>query len=133
MVSGIWFVYIFVVFFFFSSRRRHTRSLRDWSSDVCFSDLRNCVFGEPHLQRAHQRTCRIFDEMSEPVVRHRFAPVPQDDVGVVKTLAHPSATWCVRKTSLPAREDSRIARQASSVAVAHGPSWSGLRPLTTAL
>src|SRR6266496_1567792 len=22
--------------FFFSSRRRHTRSLRDWSSDVCF-------------------------------------------------------------------------------------------------
>src|SRR6266403_4853891 len=26
-------------FFFFSSRRRHTRSLRDWSSDVCSSDL----------------------------------------------------------------------------------------------
>src|SRR2546421_2532081 len=28
-----------VVFFFFSSRRRHTRSDRDWSSDVCSSDL----------------------------------------------------------------------------------------------
>src|SRR5215211_8447259 len=27
-------------FFFFSSRRRHTRSLCDWSSDVCSSDLR---------------------------------------------------------------------------------------------
>src|SRR5204863_5747424 len=26
---------------FFSSRRRHTRSLRDWSSDVCSSDLRD--------------------------------------------------------------------------------------------
>src|SRR6266403_3963623 len=25
--------------FFFSSRRRHTISLRDWSSDVCSSDL----------------------------------------------------------------------------------------------
>src|SRR5215472_14684825 len=25
-------------FFFFSSRRRHTRCLRDWSSDVCSSD-----------------------------------------------------------------------------------------------
>src|SRR5207247_4986538 len=25
--------------FFFSSRRRHTRSARDWSSDVCSSDL----------------------------------------------------------------------------------------------
>src|SRR5438874_13565476 len=28
------------MFFFFSSRRRHTRSLRDWSSDVCSSDLK---------------------------------------------------------------------------------------------
>src|SRR5437588_9497978 len=27
------------MFFFFSSRRRHTRSLCDWSSDVCSSDL----------------------------------------------------------------------------------------------
>src|ERR1039458_3390392 len=27
--------------FFFSSRRRHTRCLSDWSSDVCSSDLRN--------------------------------------------------------------------------------------------
>src|SRR5699024_11440096 len=26
-------------FVFFSSRRRHTRSKRDWSSDVCSSDL----------------------------------------------------------------------------------------------
>src|SRR5205814_6658522 len=29
-----------VLFFFFSSRRRHTRCLSDWSSDVCSSDLR---------------------------------------------------------------------------------------------
>src|SRR3712207_9088338 len=28
-----------VIFFFFSSRRRHTRYWRDWSSDVCSSDL----------------------------------------------------------------------------------------------
>src|SRR5260221_4517271 len=31
-------------FFFFSSRRRHTRSLCDWSSDVCSSDLVNFDF-----------------------------------------------------------------------------------------
>src|SRR5258707_9455012 len=30
---------ITVMFFFFSSRRRHTRYWRDWSSDVCSSDL----------------------------------------------------------------------------------------------
>src|SRR5687768_721217 len=29
------------LFFFFSSRRRHTRCSRDWSSDVCSSDLDN--------------------------------------------------------------------------------------------
>src|SRR5699024_11647223 len=32
-------VYRNLRFFFFSSRRRHTRSKRDWSSDVCSSDL----------------------------------------------------------------------------------------------
>src|SRR3712207_8930388 len=31
--------YIIIFFFFFSSRRRHTRYWRDWSSDVCSSDL----------------------------------------------------------------------------------------------
>src|SRR5215204_5263938 len=31
------------MFFFFSSRRRHTRSLCDWSSDVCSSDLPTAV------------------------------------------------------------------------------------------
>src|SRR2546421_4183269 len=36
-VRHAWFRVVF--FFFFSSRRRHTRSDRDWSSDVCSSDL----------------------------------------------------------------------------------------------
>src|SRR5690606_40331218 len=31
--------YVHVCLFFFSSRRRHTRFSRDWSSDVCSSDL----------------------------------------------------------------------------------------------
>src|SRR5205809_2716281 len=41
--------------FFFSSRRRHTRCSRDWSSDVCSSDLstlQNFLVGvECHLLR----------------------------------------------------------------------------------
>src|SRR6266496_6037310 len=37
--------------FFFSSRRRHTRSLRDWSSDVCSSDLpAGTVSGAPKVR-----------------------------------------------------------------------------------
>src|SRR5260221_10566428 len=35
--------------FFFSSRRRHTRSLCDWSSDVCSSDL---LRRQLHLKQA---------------------------------------------------------------------------------
>src|SRR5690606_40943148 len=37
--------------FFFSSRRRHTRFSRDWSSDVCSSDL--FVFWRP--SRVHEQ------------------------------------------------------------------------------
>src|SRR5207253_8199967 len=41
-----------IFFFFFSSRRRHTRWPRDWSSDVCSSDL-----GRNQPQRAPDRFC----------------------------------------------------------------------------
>src|SRR3712207_9207158 len=36
-----------VMLFFFSSRRRHTRYWRDWSSDVCSSDLAMVGCAEP--------------------------------------------------------------------------------------
>src|SRR5690606_42029058 len=39
------------ILFFFSSRRRHTRFSRDWSSDVCSSDLA----GVDRHRRAHAR------------------------------------------------------------------------------
>src|SRR5258707_10008086 len=34
-------------YFFFSSRRRHTRYWRDWSSDVCSSDLKTLTKYRP--------------------------------------------------------------------------------------
>src|SRR5256884_7218985 len=37
------------IYFFFSSRRRHTRCSRDWSSDVCSSDLIALVFSDHRL------------------------------------------------------------------------------------
>src|SRR5438034_6052734 len=42
MLISIYYVRVKIIcsiFFFFSSRRRHTSSLCDWSSDVCSSDL----------------------------------------------------------------------------------------------
>src|SRR5258707_11771523 len=38
-LQKVWLYETWVFFFFFSSRRRHTRYWRDWSSDVCSSDL----------------------------------------------------------------------------------------------
>src|SRR6266498_4229067 len=61
-------------FFFFSSRRRHTRCGRDWSSDVCSSDLfaravelrrgRRSPSG-PHADRASPRCLRSEEHTSE--------------------------------------------------------------------
>src|SRR5438034_4412371 len=50
-------------FFFFSSRRRHTRSLCDWSSDVCSSDL----IGESVLVDDAGRTVGQQRRAGEPV------------------------------------------------------------------
>src|SRR5699024_12001666 len=54
--------------FFFSSRRRHTRSKRDWSSDVCSSDLDVAGAIEPedhHLLRVvhAQAECGGVDDL----------------------------------------------------------------------
>src|SRR6266699_5463796 len=46
----------FYFFFFFSSRRRHTRCGRDWSSDVCSSDL---------ARSAEPRSARVSSSMTD--------------------------------------------------------------------
>src|SRR5699024_3503616 len=49
--------------FFFSSRRRHTRSKRDWSSDVCSSDLLRaaCCWVAPSSRVLQSRRSRAFN------------------------------------------------------------------------
>src|SRR3989442_4156261 len=51
-VMFLFFYSIFLFFFFFSSRRRHTRCGRDWSSDVCSSDLMALVEAGDYSQAA---------------------------------------------------------------------------------
>src|SRR5699024_12230763 len=47
--------------FFFPSRRRHTRSKRDWSSDVCSSDL--TVSELAKVSGISSRTLRYYDQI----------------------------------------------------------------------
>src|SRR5215217_9422028 len=68
MIVGVLFYvdeFFNVEFFFFSSRRRHTRYWRDWSSDVCSSDLEA---GVALLERAG-RNVRL-TEAGQVLVRH---------------------------------------------------------------
>src|SRR5206468_6472665 len=73
-------------FFFFSSRRRHTRSDRDWSSDVCSSDL---VPVQPRAVRPDLRGARIIVEVN-PATRLSISEMTADveeEIDVVHRLA----------------------------------------------
>src|SRR5699024_11669892 len=61
---------MYVEIFFFSSRRRHTRSKRDWSSDVCSSDLEVTVEITPEMDMP-----RILEE-----VRRETDGIPKEDL-----------------------------------------------------
>src|SRR5699024_2997425 len=54
--------------FFFSSRRRHTRSKRDWSSDVCSSDLLGALSATAQANR------RIKYDPGVPGFLHVYPP-----------------------------------------------------------
>src|SRR5690606_40441885 len=66
------------MFFFFSSRRRHTRLSRDWSSDVCSTD-HDKTFADIQLA-----TDWLKARMEERISRVLFVneKVPYDNIGI---------------------------------------------------
>src|SRR5699024_12091544 len=94
------------VWVFFSSRRRHTRSKRDWSSDVCSSDLPIIEVGKD-LGLAYIHRAWVVDLVRQGVLLGEAAPV----VGliVVPVALHAPVTDPADETSF---EDVR-ARRAS--------------------
>src|SRR3989440_10479596 len=68
--------------FFFSSRRRHTRSDRDWSSDVCSSDLKK-LKALPEVERVFGKIGRA-DTSTDP------APLTMIETTV---LLRPKSAW----------------------------------------
>src|SRR5439155_10786414 len=71
VVSGMASVYSVAYFFFFSSRRRHTRWPRDWSSDVCSSDLKTKA-GRLAEARAHLNvvTNDMYNDLKKRLTRN---------------------------------------------------------------
>src|SRR2546421_8043748 len=78
-------VYVHVLFFF-SSRRRHTRSDRDWSSDVCSSDLT-----ERKRQERKATVPRIKKPQARSASRKRPGPI---------VIARQEAVQCPRRDSV---------------------------------
>src|SRR5947207_13646773 len=77
-----------LLFFFFSSRRRHTISLCDWSSDVCSSDLEDRL-PEAAAQGHHLARLRIlvhevcFREVAERLVDEHAGQLGIEDHGKI--------------------------------------------------
>src|SRR5690242_20823863 len=53
------------MFFFFSSRRRHTRLTCDWSSDVCSSDLR---LETDNRNTVSDRLAQVVEHIAQPTL-----------------------------------------------------------------
>src|SRR5216683_6138839 len=95
------------MFFFFSSRRRHTRSDRDWSSDVCSSDLESICRTVSMRQALADVGCLVVDEihlLGDPtrgpvlealLARVRGTDSPLHIVGLSATVANAAqiAEW----------------------------------------
>src|SRR5574337_998310 len=75
-------------FFFFSSRRRHTRLSGDWSSDVCSSDL-----GDPTSLAPHERLPDLAVVPREKPHTGGAAREPPRDSHVIERGGPSSPAW----------------------------------------
>src|SRR5437899_7372942 len=74
------------MWFFFSSRRRHTRCLSDWSSDVCSSDLQK--IGWAQLIAASGMAAVAFDIRSDGVLQSPSDPSHDVAAALAYVRAH---------------------------------------------
>src|SRR5699024_11266621 len=82
--------------FFFSSRRRHTRSKRDWSSDVCSSDLSQHATekithgSDVTVSCCEGDTGKIYDGLLEfSVTEETLDDMPEAPLKIMMNVANP--------------------------------------------
>src|SRR5690606_40653507 len=96
--------------FFFSSRRRHTRFSRDWSSDVCSSDLdspRNCTISCLRLAPRESRAPTSFLRCAE-----RDVPI---DMKLIQAISKMPNAMAMKLYMLEIRsEERRVGKECRS-------------------
>src|SRR5204863_3974147 len=99
-------------FFFFSSRRRHTISLRDWSSDVCSSDLG--ARQAPPRSPLRLGSVSVIDDVAEPA-----GVAAEAQWTSRRSLSSASrAVCCARKRLFMRSEERRVGKECRSGSVA---------------
>src|SRR2546429_9622008 len=89
--------YLYYLLFFFSSRRRHTRCSRDWSSDVCSSDLVDSGVREFSVRR-------YLDGYSDAIVPNFVPPEERVEAILDWMRAGPSRGIAANTATLPTRD-----------------------------
>src|SRR5699024_11922758 len=98
------------VVFFFSSRRRHTRSKRDWSSDVCSSDLLE-FYSTTDLLRVLARSSGKLEIDADPAGLHEIASRSRGTPRIANRLLRRVRDWA------QVRGDGRIDEDAARAAL----------------
>src|SRR3712207_7000765 len=113
------------IFFFFSSRRRHTRYWRDWSSDVCSSDLE--ARGEVDVEHAARPVLdvgRALTRRALPLKAFSHAPRLGDRKSTRLNSSHANISYAVfclkkKKNETDARRRSVLCIRAESTDTEH--------------
>src|SRR5207248_4919394 len=110
--------------FFFSSRRRHTNSYGDWSSDVCSSDLARAATRRGAAAPAAPTSARpVAGRASAPLRRLPALGMPEPSsarfgAGLVKRLVRRLTAWEVEPVVEQVNQLQRAAVEAAELSTA---------------
>src|SRR2546430_10235340 len=101
-------------FFFFSSRRRHTRFDCDWSSDVCSSDLGNLAMDWDFDGEEFDEESKLRDE-TRKILGLPALPISATCVRVPILIGHAEAVWVETEEALSADDARRVLGAAAGI------------------
>src|SRR5258707_13285578 len=100
--------------FIFSSRRRHTRYWRDWSSDVCSSDLNNAEIVRGRAIDGHGILLPSRWDVHADLVAGRLVPI-------LPAYCQPADIWAASTVRLSHSAKVRVCVRFLQEQLAHGP------------